>query len=333
MEDWSISLGNTLLASIVCLIWYVVGLWEEKDVKVSEEATSLTSAEKKVRSVDKEENFNNGSSGHLFAEGGEGHLYMLPEEGRHQLIAEQSKRRQEEIQQSTMQLQEEKAPIQTQKEKKKTMTKSLEVKQQEGLIAEQSKRRQEEIQSTMQLQEEKAPIQNQKEEKQTMTKSLDVLKQQGPTTFQWPQNASLLESARPTTSTVLSSALEDKLKDLGIFRAGRADGSNCQKVDGAARRCGLELTKKQVRVSFDTFMAKSRPGLESDEEVKEMSPKPKRKGNSKRNNNVKEKKAVEPATSRYEKKENRTMIRTGGWSNPAWKMVQPQPSQVLVRAF
>merc|ERR1712192_305091 len=275
MEDWSISLGNTLLASIVCLIWYVVGLWEEKDVKVSSEveaARTLTSAEKKVRSVDKEENFNNGSQGHLFAEGGEGHLYMLPEEGRHLLIAEQNKRRQEEINQSTMQLQEEKAPIQTQKEEKKTMTKSLE-----------------------------------------------VAKQEGPTTFQWSQNASLLDSARPTTSTVLSSALEDKLKDLGIFKAGRADGSNCQKVDGAARRCGLELTKKQVRVSFDTFMAKSRPGLESDEEVKEMSPKPKRKGNNKRNNNVKEKK---------ERKESRTMIRTGGWSNPAWKMVQPQPSPV-----
>merc|ERR1712032_924553 len=261
MEDWSISLGNTLLASIVCLLWYVFGLWEEKDIKVSSEveATSLTSAEKKVRSVDKEENFNNGSSGHLCctsrAEGGEGHLYMLPEEGRHLLLAEQNKRRQEEIQ------------------------------------------------STMQLQEEKAPIQTQKEEKRTTTKSLDVGKQQeGPTTFQWPQNAALLESTRPITSTVLSSE--------------------------------LELTKKQVRVSFDTFMAKSRPGLESDEEVKE-SPKPKRKGN-KKNNHVKEKKAVEPATSRYEKKErkeNRTMIRTGGWSNPAWKMVQPQPSPALVRAF
>merc|ERR1711971_1534152 len=283
MEDWSISLGNTLLASIVCLIWYVVGLWEEKDVKVSSEveaARTLTSAEKKVRSVDKEENFNNGSSGHLFAEGGEGHLYMLPEEGRHLLHAEQSKRRQEEVQ------------------------------------------------STMQLQEEKAPIQTQKEEKKTTTKSLEVAKQEGPTTFQWPQNASLLESARPTTFTVLSSALEDKLKDLGIFRAGRADGSNCQKVDGAARRCGLELTKKQVRVSFDTFMAKSRPGLESDEEVKE-SPKPKRKGNSKSSNNNNVKKAGENV-SRSEKqpvmKPGGSNIRTGGWSNPAWKMVQPQPS-------
>merc|ERR1712010_434738 len=268
MEDWSVSLGNTLLASIVCLLWYVFGLWEEKD-KVSEEA-SLTSAEKKVRSVDKEENFNNGSTGHLctLRTGGEGgHLYMLPEEGRH-------------------------------------------------LLVEQAKKRQEAIQSMMQLKEEKATIASE-EKKTTATKSLDV-RNEGPTTFQWPQNANVLESARPTTSTVLSSALEDKLKDLGIFRTGgAAEGSNCQ-VEGAARRCGLELTKKQVRVSFDTFMAKSRPGLESDEEVKEVSPKPKRKQGNKKNHNVKEKKAVEPV-SRYEKKERKkkekgTMIRTGGWS-------------------
>merc|ERR1712183_3927 len=279
------SLGNTLLASIVCLLWYVFGLWEEKD-KVSEEA-SLTSTEKKVRSVDKEENFNNESTGHLCTSrtGGEGgHLYMLPEEGRH-------------------------------------------------LLVEQAKQRQEEIQSTMQLKEEKAPIAAE-EKKTTATKSLDV-RNQGPTTFQWPQNANVLESARPTTSTVLSSALEHKLKDLGIFRTGgAAEGSNCQ-VEGAARRCGLELTKKQVRVSFDTFMAKSRPGLESDEEGKEVSPKPKRKQGNKKNHNVKEKKTVEPV-SRYEKKERKekgTMIRTGGWSNPAWKMVQPQPSPALVRAF
>merc|ERR1711936_1532852 len=140
---------------------------------------------------------------------------------------------------------------------------------------------QEEIQSTMQLKEEKAPIVPEEKET-TTTKSLD-LRNQGPTTFQWPQNANVLESARPTTSTVLSSTLEDKLKDLGIFRSGGGDseGSKSQ-VEGAARRCGLELTRKQVRVSFDTFMAKSRPGLESDEEVKE-SPKPKRKQGNKKN--------------------------------------------------
>merc|ERR1712203_586780 len=131
-----------------------------------------------------------------------------------------------------------------------------------------------------------------KEPKKKKTTS-DVRKQTM-TVFQWPQNAAVLESGLPTTSSGLSSDLEDKLKDLGIFRAGGDDDGS--QVEGAARRCGLELTKRQVRVSFDTFMAKSRPGLESDEEVKE-SPKPKKKGN-KKNNNVKEKKAVEPATSR-----------------------------------
>merc|ERR1712001_307044 len=249
MEDWSVSLGNTLLASIVCLLWYVFGLWEEKD-KVSEEA-SLTSAEKKVRSVDKEENFNNGS-GHLCTSrtGGEGHLYMLPEEGR-------------------------------------------------LLLVEQVKQRQEEIQSTMQLKEEKAPI----VQEERKTKSLEVIKSSS-TTFQWPQNAAVLESARPSNS--ISSALEDKLKDLGIFRAGGEELSNSEQVEGEARRCGLELTKKQVRVSFDTFMAKSRPGLESDEEVKE-SPKPKKK-NNKRSSNNNVKKAGENAS----RSEKQPVIKPGG---------------------
>merc|ERR1712184_227650 len=265
MEDnWSISLGNTLLASIVCLLWYVFGLWEDK---VSEKEVSLTSAGKKVRgvAVDKEENFNNGS-GHLCTSrpmGQEGHLYMLSEEGRH-------------------------------------------------LLVEQVKQRQEEIQSTMQLKEEKAPV----AEEERKTKSLEVIKSSS-TTFQWPQNAAVLESASPANS--ISSALEDKLKDLGIFRTGGEELSNSEQVEGAARRCGLELTKKQVRVSFDTFMAKSRPGLESDEEVKE-SPKPKKKNNKRSSNNNNNVKKAGENVSRSEKQPGGSNIRTGGWSNPAWKM-------------
>merc|ERR1712186_234717 len=222
-----ISLGNTLLASIVCLLWYVFGLWEDK---VSEKEVSLTSAGKKVRgvAVDKEENFNNGS-GHLCTSrtgGQEGHLYMLSEEGRH-------------------------------------------------LLVEQVKQRQEEIQSTMQLKEEKAPI----AQEERKTKSLEVTKSSS-TTFQWPQNAAVLESARPTNS--ISS------------------------------------------------------GLESDEEVKE-SPKPKKKNNKRSSNNNNNVKKAGENVSRSEKqpvmKPGGSNIRTGGWSNPAWKMVQPQPSPALVRAF
>merc|ERR1712004_684442 len=300
MEDqqWSVTLGNTLLASIVCLLWYVFGLWEDKD-KVGEESSTLTSAieKKKVTRVDKEEVActNGPTPGHLSSrpeeKEEEQRLYMLPEQGR-QLIIDQIKLRQEE---SAMQLKEEKTSIEKEPKKKKTTS---DVR------------------------------------KQTMT------------AFQWPQNAAVLESAFPNTSSGLSSDLEDKLKDLGIFRAG-GDDDGISQVEGAARRCGVELTKRQVRLSFDTFMAKSRPGLESDEEVKESSPKPKKRQNN-NNNNIKnkDKKMTEPILrqERREGKEKKTTrprstennkgpIRTGGWSNPAWKIVQPQPSPALVRAF
>merc|ERR1711994_399332 len=293
-QQWSITLGNTLLASIVCLLWYVFGLWEDKD-KVGEERSRLTSAieKKKVTRVDKEEvACTNGSTpGHLSSrpeeKEEEQRLYMLPEQGR-QLIIGQIKLRKE---QSAMQLKEEKTSIEKEPKKKKTTS--------------------------------------------------DVRKQTI-SVFQWPQNAAVLESGLPNTSSGLSSDLEDKLKDLEIFRAG-GDDDGISQVEGAARRCGLELTKKQVRVSFDTFMAKSRPGLESDEEVKESSPKPKKRQNNNNNNN---KKMTEPVL-RHERKEgkekkttrprstenNKGPIRTGGWSNPAWKIVQPQPSPALVRAF
>merc|ERR1711962_169980 len=298
MEDqqWSITLGNTLLASIVCLLWYVFGLWEEKD-KVGEERSRLTSAieKKKVTKVDKEEvACTNGSTpGHLSSrteEEEEQRLYMLPEQGR-QLIIDQIKLRQEE---SAMQLKEEKTSIEEEPKKKKTTS----------------------------------DVRN-----QTMT------------VFHWPQNAAVLESTLPNTSNGLSSDLEDKLRDLGIFRAG-GDDDGISQVEGAARRCGVELAKRQVRLSFDTFMAKSRPGLESDEEVKENSPKPKKRQNNNNNIKNKDKKMTEPIL-RQERKEgkekkttrprstenNKGPIRTGGWSNPAWKIVQPQPSPALVRAF
>merc|ERR1712209_281880 len=292
-QQWSITLGSTLLASIVCLLWYVFGLWEDKD-KVGEESSRLTSAveKKKVTRVDKEEvTCTNGSTpGHLSSrpeeKEEEQRLYMLPEQGR-QLIIDQIKLRQEE--------------------------------------------------SAMQLKEEKTSIEEPKKKKTSSD-----MRNQTITVFQWPQNAAVLESTLPNTSNGLSSDLEDKLKDLGVFRAGGDDDGS--QVEGAARRCGVELTKKQVRVSFDTFMAKSRPGLESDEEVKESSPKPKKRYNN--NNNNKDKKMTEPVL-RHDKKEgkekkttrprstenNKGPIRTGGWSNPAWKIVQPQPSPALVRAF
>merc|ERR1711972_852677 len=272
------------------------GLWEEKD-KVGEESGTLTSAveKKKVTRVDKEEVVcTNGST--------PGHLSSRPEEKEEEqrlyMLPEQGRQ----------------------------------------LIIDQIKLRQEE--SAMQLKEEKTSV----EEEAKKRKTTSDVRKQTLTVFQWPQNAAVLESGLPNTSNGLSNDLEVKLKDLGIFRAGGDDDGS--QVEGAARRCGLELTKKQVRLSFDTFMAKSRPGLESDEEVKESSPKPKKRHNNNNNNKNKDKKLVEPVL-RQERKEgkekkttrprstenNKGPIRTGGWSNPAWKIVQPQPSPALVRAF
>merc|ERR1712012_1002522 len=172
------------------------------------------------------------------------------------------------------------------------------------LIIDQIKLRQEE--SAMQLKEEKTSVEEEAKKKKTTS---DVRKQTM-TVFQWPQNAAVLETTLPTTSSGLSSNLEDKLKDLGIFRAG-GDDDGIGQVEGAARRCGVELTKRQVRLSFDTFMAKSRPGLESDEEVKESSPKPKKRQN---NNN---KKMTEPVLrhERREGKEKKTTRRRSTENN------------------
>ena len=80
-------------------------------------------------------------------------------------------------------------------------------------------------------------------------------------------------------------------------------------------------------MTFDNFLAKSRPGLESDEEVKELSPKPKKNRNRKSNNNNKTKKKDE-SLSWHDDKENKT-IKTTGWDNPAWnpsysRFIRPQ---------
>merc|ERR1711879_198965 len=194
------------------------------------------------------------------------------------------------------------------------------------LIIDQIKLRQEE--SAMQLKEEKTSIEEEPKKKKTTSDLRN-------------QTMTVLESTLPNTSNGISTDLKDKLKDLGIFRAGGDDDGS--QVEGAARRCGVELTKRQVRVSFDTFMAKSRPGLESDEEMKESSPKPKKRQNNNDNNNKKmtepvlwhdKKEGKEKKTTRPRSTENnKGPIRTGGWSNPAWKIVQPQPSPALVRAF
>merc|ERR1712080_582681 len=104
------------------------------------------------------------------------------------------------------------------------------------------------------------------------------------------------------------------------------------RVEDMARMSGNLLERKQVRICFDTFLAKSRPGLGSgDEEMKE-SPKPKKNKN-------KNKKTMESELTKsrnwHQDRENKT-IRTSGWDNPAWKTscdVRPGLGARMVRVF
>merc|ERR1712215_306353 len=146
--------------------------------------------------------------------------------------------------------------------------------------------------------------------------------------FRWPLDAKNLESA-PISKSCLSPEVLQNLEELGILRS-EAQGE-VRRGEGLARRSGRTLTRKQVRISFDTFMAKSRPGLESDEELKE-SPKPKKK-NKKNKNNKKN-----AASKNWHEGKDKKVIQTQGWDNPAWKtdyarLIKPVSGPSLVRAF
>merc|ERR1711974_202914 len=108
MEDWSISLGNTLLASIVCLLWYVFGLWDEADIKVSEEAP-LTSAERRSGALTRRRNSITGQTT-CAHRGQEVRDTSTCCQRRADTSWPSRASRQEEIQ-SAMQLKEEKAPV------------------------------------------------------------------------------------------------------------------------------------------------------------------------------------------------------------------------------
>merc|ERR1712080_63504 len=88
------------------------------------------------------------------------------------------------------------------------------------------------------------------------------------------------------------------------------------RVEDMARMSGNLLDRKQVRVCFDTFLAKSRPGLGSGDEEAKESPKPKK--NKNKNKKIKKESELTKSRDWHQDKENKT-IRTSGWDNPAWK--------------
>ena len=105
-----------------------------------------------------------------------------------------------------------------------------------------------------------------------------------PPVFQWPHHASTLSSIRESANTQLGPAMVEKLQSLGIYRSNEErTGSNIEGMSlkykskcleslsdvtflDAARATGLNLRRKSIRISFDAFMSKSRPGLEISED-------------------------------------------------------------------
>jgi len=95
--------------------------------------------------------------------------------------------------------------------------------------------------------------------------------------FKWPLHESTLVDVNKKVTKMMSSnptsvirvEMVEKLKNLGIYR----ENTDCQletNIRELARKTGLGLRRKSIRMSFDTFMSKSRPGLEDDGQVEDI---------------------------------------------------------------
>merc|ERR1712243_283272 len=84
--------------------------------------------------------------------------------------------------------------------------------------------------------------------------------------FQWPQHSRVMDQVmtRREGNTELSPALRQKLQEAGILRKTRVLGEmKPGELETAASERGKTLARGSIRISFDTFQAKSRPGLET----------------------------------------------------------------------
>jgi hypothetical protein len=81
--------------------------------------------------------------------------------------------------------------------------------------------------------------------------------------FRWPEEAATLVDIqrRKEGATELSTEMRMKLKDMGILRKQSAETQATENIADIARTTGILMPRKNLWVTFDTFAAKSRPGL------------------------------------------------------------------------
>eukprot|EP00092_Neocalanus_flemingeri_P085633 GFUD01107769.1.p1 GENE.GFUD01107769.1~~GFUD01107769.1.p1 ORF type:complete len:327 (+),score=123.07 GFUD01107769.1:48-983(+) len=90
-------------------------------------------------------------------------------------------------------------------------------------------------------------------------------------TFQWPKHENTIEQLRSVQAQSragISQAVLDKLQSLGIMRDSvqppSVQAAGSVRVSGSARVSAKLCGNKQVRIAWDNFKAKSRPGLDLD---------------------------------------------------------------------
>jgi len=108
-------------------------------------------------------------------------------------------------------------------------------------------------------------------------------------TFHWPGHENTIENLRSFQhETPVSQSLLVKLDCLGIRRddtnplEGQDMDSRSVKVCDTARRSGQLANRKHIRITWDNFLAKARPGLEMD---KVLSPRPRKYQRKHKNTN------------------------------------------------
>ena len=138
-------------------------------------------------------------------------------------------------------------------------------------------------------------------------------------TFLWPKHAFQLSDRQHPS---LDDALKNTLEECGILRKGALEKKDKVEpaLEVAAMKSGKGVGKREIFITFDTFLARSRPGLGEKEGADSTN---KKKKNKKKKNKKKKKAAAaaaeesEPKKWAEENKENLS-LKTLGWSNPAW---------------
>ena len=83
-------------------------------------------------------------------------------------------------------------------------------------------------------------------------------------TFKWPKNETTIEklrAAQDQSKLAISIEVLDRIQSMGLLRDSSVQTGQTVRLSDCARQSGQLLSKKQVRMEWDQFLAKDRHGL------------------------------------------------------------------------